>query len=218
MPFVNRASAELFLTKVLASFDDDVLNNAVLLIRDIYASTEEKGPFTTRVAEVAFLMKILNPLCDRRFNSAITIISGWFAPELWKEVYFGLETPDVETSNAVETPAVVNTTVTPTTTVEKRYVPPPRVRDAETHWPYARCKNIVKVIYHHKRIYGNIPTSHHALLEYIAGIRKVSIDELKKTNPRDYFKDQPYIPWIRRALSRSWRTPDYVYFDRVDNV
>ena len=72
----------------------------------------------------------------------------------------------------------------------ENYVAPPRVRDAERHWPYMRCKNIVKALYRSQ--YKNpkdMPRSHHALLEYFASFKKVPLDELKRMSPVEYFTE-----------------------------
>jgi len=80
----------------------------------------------------------------------------------------------------------------------KAYVPPPRIRDAEYYWPYARCKNIVQEI---MGAHKTIPRSHFELLTYIAGLKGVSLDELKKTNPFNYFKDDKRVAKTLSALS-----------------
>jgi len=80
----------------------------------------------------------------------------------------------------------------------KAYVPPPRIRDAEYYWPYARCKNIVQEI---MGAHKTIPRSHFELLTYIAGLKGVSLDELKKTNPFNYFKDDKRVAKTLGALS-----------------
>lgn len=70
------------------------------------------------------------------------------------------------------------------------YVAPPRVRDADKYWPYARCKNIVKLI---KKPGDIVPRNHNALLDYIARYAKANVDVLKKTHPKMYFKDSPRV-------------------------
>jgi hypothetical protein len=70
------------------------------------------------------------------------------------------------------------------------YVAPPRVRDADRYWPYARCKNIVKLI---KKPGDVVPRNHNGLLEYIAKYAKANVDVLKKTHPKIYFKDSPRV-------------------------
>lgn len=85
------------------------------------------------------------------------------------------------------------------------YVAPPKVRDAELNWPFMRCKNVVKALQHSRAMsfYGEPPPkNHHGLLEYIAKVAKVSVEVLKKTSPRDLFKDN-YI--VINALGKSSR-------------
>ena len=84
------------------------------------------------------------------------------------------------------------------------YVAPPRVLDAELNWPFMRCKNVVKALQRSQSmwIYGDPPKNHHGLLEYIAKVAKVSVEVLKKTSPRDLFKDN-YI--VMQALGKASR-------------
>jgi hypothetical protein len=74
---------------------------------------------------------------------------------------------------------------------------PPRVYDAEKYWPYMRCKNIAKEL-----LRTNIPRSHHALLVYLASIKKISVDELKKIHPLDYFKDNHRLTRVLSHIGR----------------
>jgi hypothetical protein len=78
------------------------------------------------------------------------------------------------------------------------YKAPPRVRDADHFWPYMRCKNIVRELMRNKKI----PTSHYGLLEYIAKIKRVSIETLKKTNPHIYFKGDLRVAKVLNFMSR----------------
>ena len=88
--------------------------------------------------------------------------------------------------------------------VKAPYVAPPRVLDAELNWPFMRCKNVVKALQHSRAMsfYGDPPKNHHGLLEYIAKVAKVSVEVLKKTSPRDLFKDN-YI--VMHALGKASR-------------
>jgi hypothetical protein len=68
------------------------------------------------------------------------------------------------------------------------YTPPPRIRDAERHWPYMRCKNVANAL----QLYYNpepLPRNHAALLEHIARVAEVSVEVLKKTSPYELFKN-----------------------------
>lgn len=71
--------------------------------------------------------------------------------------------------------------------VDEPYVAPPRVRDAEDHWPFMRCKNVAKAL----QVYGSkpLPRSHHALLEHLARLSNVSLETFKKTSPHVLFKN-----------------------------
>jgi hypothetical protein len=81
--------------------------------------------------------------------------------------------------------------------VKAPYVAPPKVRDAELHWPFMRCKNVARAL--PSAWYGRpIPRNHHGLLEYIAKEAKVSVEVLKKTSARELFKDN-YRVKIGRA-------------------
>lgn len=76
------------------------------------------------------------------------------------------------------------------------YVAPPRVRDAERNWPFMRCKNVVKALERSQPRWNYrepLPKNHHGLLEHIAKVTKVSVEVLKRTSPRDLFKDNHYI-------------------------
>jgi hypothetical protein len=88
---------------------------------------------------------------------------------------------------------------------KKPYIAPPKVRDAEFNWPFMRCKNVANA---YKKSMGSscwndkIPRNHHGLLEYIATKKKISVETLKKTNPRELFKDNFYVI---NALGKSYR-------------
>jgi hypothetical protein len=70
------------------------------------------------------------------------------------------------------------------------YVPPPRVRDAERNWPFMRCKNLVRIL----KI-KNPSKNHHGLLEQLAHHHKMTVEELKKTSPKDLFQNQPALQY-----------------------
>ena len=57
---------------------------------------------------------------------------------------------------------------------------PPKVRDAEPYWPFMRCKNVYNAYNTHSRPKR---LSHHDLLISLADMFKMSVEELKKTNP-----------------------------------
>jgi hypothetical protein len=85
--------------------------------------------------------------------------------------------------------------------VKPPYIAPPKVRDAELHWPFMRCKNVARAL--HSAWYDRpIPRNHHGLLEYIAKQGKVSVEVLKKTSARELFKDN-YL--VMQALGKSYR-------------
>ena len=56
-----------------------------------------------------------------------------------------------------------------------------------TYWPYMRCKNFAKELLGNKKI----PRSHHDLLTYLASLKGISVNQLKKTRPSVYFKNYP---------------------------
>lgn len=93
---------------------------------------------------------------------------------------------------------------------KKEYVAPPRVRDADRHWPYMRCKNIVNALYRYNPNRNEMPRNHHALLEYIASLKKITIDELKKMSPVEYFTEvdktrrpgEALTLLVKRAMSK----------------
>jgi hypothetical protein len=80
------------------------------------------------------------------------------------------------------------------------YVPPPKVRDAEQFWPFMRCKNVANVLCR----YGSepIPRNHHGLLQNIAKIAKMSVEDLKKTSPWVLFKDNYRVMGVLGKSSR----------------
>ena len=80
----------------------------------------------------------------------------------------------------------------------KPYVAPPRIRYADHYWPYARCKNIVREIMGANKV---IPRSHFELLTYIANIKRVSLETLKKTSPFEYFKGDARVTKTLTAMS-----------------
>jgi len=89
--------------------------------------------------------------------------------------------------------------------VKAPYIAPPKIRDAELHWPFMRCKNVAnayKMSMGSSCCYDKIPRNHHGLLEYIASKKKISVETLKKTDPRELFKDNFYV---MNALSKSYR-------------
>ena len=85
------------------------------------------------------------------------------------------------------------------------YVAPPKVRDAELNWPFMRCKNVVKALRRSQPMWIYCeppPRNHHGLLQYIAKFAKVSVEVLKKTSPRDLFKDNYFV---MQALGKASR-------------
>jgi len=64
-------------------------------------------------------------------------------------------------------------------TVNGVYVHPPRVRDAELNWPYARCKNLIKILN------PKAPRMcHYDALIFIAKRYKVTVEVLKSTSAK----------------------------------
>jgi hypothetical protein len=84
-------------------------------------------------------------------------------------------------------------------TKKPSYVAPPRVRDAEENWPFMRCKNVARALRDWSES-APIPRSHHALLEYLAKKANTSVETLKKTSPRDLFKNN-----YHQVLVGTWR-------------
>jgi hypothetical protein len=85
--------------------------------------------------------------------------------------------------------------------VKPPYIAPPKVRDAELNWPFMRCKNVANAL---TGGWANkpIPRNHHGLLEYIAKQGKVSVEVLKKTSPRELFKDNYLVMQVLGKSSR----------------
>jgi hypothetical protein len=137
--------------------------------------------FKNRTETITFLAKALETLDDKTLSSAVLTFTAAYTPQM---LLMHLEKKTAQN-----------------TVVEKTaYEPPPRVRD-EGQWPYMRCKNIVRALYKIYRNYNKIPRSHYALLEYIAKLKKVSVEELKKTSVVEYFKKDPNLSVVLSVLS-----------------
>ena len=102
--------------------------------------------------------------------------------------------PVIATASAE--PVIATATAEPAIAPPNSYVRPPRIRDADYYWPYMRCKNVARALlpyryddYKHKPL----PRSHHALLEFIANKANVSVEMLKKTDPRNLFRNDVKI-------------------------
>jgi hypothetical protein len=145
--------------------------------------------FKNRTETITFLAKALETLDDKTLSSAVLTFTAAYAPQML------LEHIEKTTQNTVVEKTVQNTVVEKTV-----YEPPPRVRD-EGQWPYMRCKNIVRALYKAYRNHNKIPRSHYALLEYIAKLKKVSVEELKKTSVVEYFKKDPNLSVVLSVLS-----------------
>ena len=136
--------------------------------------------FKNRTETITFLAKALETLDDKTLSSAVLTFTGAYAPQI---LLVHLEKKTAQN-----------------TVVEKKvYEPPPRVRD-EGQWPYMRCKNVVRALYKVYRNYNKIPRSHYALLEYIAKLKNVSVEELKKTSVAEYFKKDPNLSVVLNAI------------------
>ena len=145
--------------------------------------------FKNRTETITFLAKALETLDDKTLSSAVLTFTGAYAPQMLL-VHLEKKT----TQNKVVEKTVQNTVVE-----KKVYEPPPRVRD-EGQWPYMRCKNVVRALYKVYRNYNKIPRSHYALLEYIAKLKNVSVEELKKTSVAEYFKKDPNLSVVLNAI------------------
>ena len=146
--------------------------------------------FKNRTETITFLAKALETLDDKTLSSAVLTFTAAYAPQMLLE--------HLEKKTAQNT--VVKKTVQNTVVKKTVYEPPPRVRD-EGQWPYMRCKNIVRALYKIYRNYNKIPRSHYALLEYIAKLKKVSVEDLKKTSVVEYFKKDPNLSVVLSVLS-----------------
>jgi len=73
------------------------------------------------------------------------------------------------------------------------YTSPPRVKDAENYWPFMRCKNVAKALNKHTYRRYSLPRSHYHLLEYLARNFKITVEELKKTNPHNLLQNNPEV-------------------------
>lgn len=85
------------------------------------------------------------------------------------------------------------------------YVPPPRVKDAEDYWPFMRCKNVAKALNKHSYRGYPLPRSHYDLLEYLARNFKITVEELKKTNPSTLLRNNPgALKVVDTKVRRFW--------------
>jgi len=108
------------------------------------------------------------------------------------------EAPEAE---ATEAEATEDETSEGEDSVKPPYIAPPKVRDAELNWPFMRCKNVARAL---QGVWANkpIPRNHHALLEHIANVAKVSVETLKKTSARELFKDNYRVMQVLGKSSR----------------
>jgi len=189
-PFTDRVSAIDCLMKVVDTLDIKTLNMVIAIAKG-YAPVEKKiSPNNDGCYEDEWLTSRIKELEDgdsiccseecEGHSSAMSVLVK--AAERGKKKRRARRGYSSETEESES---------------KEPYVRPPRVSDAEKYWPYMRCKNIARIFL---RI--NIPRSHHALLEYLASIKKVSVDELKKTHPLDYFKEYPGVTSALSHLSR----------------
>jgi hypothetical protein len=84
---------------------------------------------------------------------------------------------------------------------KKPYIAPPKVRDAEKFWPFMRCKNVANAL-RTRQSDPPIPRNHHALLEHIAKVKRISVADLKKTDPLLLFNDNYYVMKVLFKSSR----------------
>ena len=87
-----------------------------------------------------------------------------------------LETPQVPEPKPekTETPQV------PEPKPEKTYTPPPRVLDAEYHWPFSRCKNLARLVLKEK-----LSRNHFGLIQQLSAHYNMAPEQFKKTSPAD---------------------------------
>ena len=63
---------------------------------------------------------------------------------------------------------------------ENTYTPPPRVLDAEYHWPFSRCKNLARLVLKEK-----LSRNHFGLIQQLSAHYNMAPEQFKKTSPAD---------------------------------
>lgn len=131
-----------------------------------------------RTSTEIMLNRVIKDLDDNTVKGIVYILTNQFRPEFLKEL---------ESDSTPQEPIVPDVITVTNEIVEKEtkpYTYPPRVRD-EANWPFMRCKNVARklVTYDEK-----IPRNHHDLLIFLAKKFKLSVEELKATDPITLFR------------------------------
>jgi hypothetical protein len=77
-------------------------------------------------------------------------------------------------------PEKVETPQVPEPKPENTYTPPPRVLDAEYHWPFSRCKNLARLVLKEK-----LSRNHFGLIQQLSAHYNMAPEQFKKTSPAD---------------------------------
>jgi len=159
-----------------------------------------------RIATEEFLMMAAKEMDDLTLKNATYVFISSYKPHLLKGLAKSVVpawTSALDTlTSAADHVESVNEVILLEAQPKAPYLPPPKVRDAEENWPFMRCKNVAYTL---RTRCGDpkVPRSHHALLEHIAKIARVSVETLKKTSPLDLFKDNyPVMRVLPKSLRR----------------
>lgn len=139
-----------------------------------------------RQATEEVLMIAVKDMDDLSLKNAVYTLISSYRPWILKEI--------IETTSK----PVLNVDATQDVPV---YIPPQRVRDAEEHWPYMRCKNVARAFHRINGSQDPLPRSHQGLLVYLAGLINVDVETFKKSSPLELFKDNP---WVTQALGEGY--------------
>ena len=144
----------------------------------------------SRAQAEKFMMDVVANLDDNTLKNSIYMLMINYAPNMLQKLIdseMDHSEEKAESSAQEETQEETHQEETQCTP----YVPPPRVRDADRYWPYMRCKNVARALmpYNYDFKAAPLPRSHHALLEFIANKANMSVELLKKTNPKNIFRN-----------------------------
>ncbi|NBO71788.1 hypothetical protein EBV26_15115 [bacterium] len=95
----------------------------------------------------------------------------------------------------------VEATQVPEPKPEKTYTPPPRVLDAEYHWPFSRCKNLARLVLKEK-----LSRNHFGLIQQLSAHYNMAPEQFKKTSPADLLNNNRGV--LRQIL-------DYLQYRQV---
>jgi len=98
-------------------------------------------------------------------------------------------------------PEKVETPQVPEPKPENTYTPPPRVLDAEYHWPFSRCKNLARLVLKEK-----LSRNHFGLIQQLSAHYNMAPEQFKKTSPADLLNNNRGV--LRQIL-------DYLQYRQV---